>query len=142
MRRLTKALSVPSNNSPRWWAYLPVLSWASLIASLSTTSNLPQMPLQWLSPDKLGHLLFYAILTGWWYWGGQHWWNTPRLSWRYVNSGAILAFLYGAVLEGVQARLPHRQFDYADMIANGLGAFLAWLLWWWWQRRYRLNAPD
>lgn len=131
---------MPSATTQRWWAYLPFLAWALLIASLSTTSNLPRMPLQWLSPDKIGHLVFYAILTGWWYWGGQRWWNTSALSWRYVILGTVLAFLYGAFLEGVQARLPHRQFDYADMMANGLGACLALAGWWWFRRRRDPNT--
>lgn len=84
------------------------------------------MPLQWLSPDKIGHLLFYAILTGWLFWGGRHWQATDALSMRYISGSALLAFLYGAALECVQARLPHRQFDYADMLANGIGALMAW----------------
>lgn len=141
MLLLTKTALVANTISQRWWAYLPFLAWALLIASLSTTSNLPQMPLQWLSPDKIGHLLFYAILTGWWYWGGQRWWNTAILSWRYVLTGTTLAFLYGAILEGIQARLPNRQFDYADMLANGVGACCALAVWWWLERHLHQGIP-
>lgn len=37
----------------------------------------------------------------------------------------LAASLYGASIELVQATLPHRSFDYADMLANCLGALLA-----------------
>ncbi len=34
--------------------------------------------------------------------------------------------LWGVMLEGAQAILPYRVFEYADMIANGAGVILGW----------------
>lgn len=93
------------------------------------------MPLEWLSPDKIGHLVFYGILTGWLFWGCYRSCATKRPLKRYIYGSTLFAALYGAALEGVQARLPHRQFDYADMLANCIGALLALGCWYYWQRR-------
>lgn len=105
--------------------FLPALLWGLLIASLSTTSALPPIPWDFLSPDKIGHLVFYGLLTGLLLWGfaaGQ--WRTTTLSPSTLLLAWLLASSYGLLLELVQAHLPHRQFDYADMLANCLGALL------------------
>jgi VanZ family protein len=114
---------------PKLRYYLPALLWAALIASLST-SRLPALP-TWdlLAPDKIGHLVFYAILTLCLLWaqeknGLEHFWQQEFLS-------ATLAFGYGACLEGIQACLPHRSFDYADVLANGFGVILAPVIYLW-----------
>ncbi len=120
--------------------FLPALAWAILIASLSTTSALPPIPWDFLSPDKVGHLVFYALLTGFLFWGmlqGQ--WRTVLLSKGMLVLAVFIASLYGTFLELVQATLPHRQFDYADMLANCLGALLSLLIYWYGSRRYLLK---
>jgi hypothetical protein len=106
--------------------FLPALGWALLIASLSTTTALPPIPWDFLAPDKIGHLVFYALLTGWLFFGmaGKQW-RRLQLSNSVLFLAVLIASMYGAFLELVQAQLPHRQFDYADMIANCLGALLA-----------------
>lgn len=106
--------------------FLPAIGWALLIASLSTTSALPPIPWDFLSPDKIGHLVFYAILTSWLWWAmaeGQ--WRTVQLSNGALLTAFVIASTYGIFLELVQASLPHRQFDYADMLANCVGALLS-----------------
>ena len=87
--------------------------------------------LAWLSPDKLGHLAFYGILA----------WLLAR-AWRisawpaWAGAAWTLAFGYGALLECVQAALPHRSFDYADALANALGAALGlWMFRLWLQSK-------
>jgi VanZ family protein len=114
--------------------FLPAVGWALLIASLSTTSALPPIPWDFLSPDKIGHLVFYAILTGLLIWGmAQGQWSTKQFSKKMLLLAFGMASAYGAFLELVQASLPHRQFDYADMLANCLGALLCILIY---QYRY------
>lgn len=105
------------------------MAWALLIASLSTTAALPPIPWDFLSPDKVGHLVFYAILTSLLIWGmAQGQWRTKQFSKRLLLFAFGIASAYGAFLELVQASLPHRQFDYADMLANCLGALLCILI--------------
>ena len=106
-------------------AYLAPGLWAALIVWLSV-GHIPATPepLAWLSPDKLGHLCFYAILAA------------LLCRAEYKRSGQArpvlsfsLSFGLGLILEYIQALLPHRSFDYADMTANGLGALLGLGAW-------------
>ena len=105
--------------------FVPAILWATLIWSLSTTSSLPPIPWNFLSPDKIGHLVFYAILTLLLIGGFVH-----SLSWKRKGAKSwilfcmIIAGLYGVSLEFVQATIPGRSFDYADMLANFIGTFL------------------
>ncbi|MFT5645733.1 MAG: VanZ family protein [Aureispira sp.] len=105
--------------------FIPAITWAILIWSLSTTSNLPHIPWSFLSPDKIGHLVFYAILTLLLIVGFVHslsWKQKGAISW--ILFCMIIAGLYGVSLEFVQATIPGRSFDYADMLANFIGTFL------------------
>ncbi|BDS09371.1 VanZ family protein [Aureispira anguillae] len=106
--------------------FVPAIIWAILIWSLSTTSNLPPVPWNFLSADKVGHLFFYAVETllligalskslGW----------TKGGNWAWILCCMIIAGFYGIVLEFVQATIPDRSFDYADMLANFAGTLVA-----------------
>lgn len=120
--------------------FVPALGWALLIASLSTTSALPPIPWDFLSPDKIGHLVFYAILTGLIIWAmakGQE--QAFSLSKGLLLLAVVLASIYGIFLELVQANLPHRQFDYADMLANCLGALLMVIIYQYGRHQYLLK---
>ncbi|WMX13951.1 MULTISPECIES: VanZ family protein [unclassified Aureispira] len=105
--------------------FIPAIAWAVLIWSLSTTSNLPHIPWNFLSPDKVGHLIFYAILTLLLIFGVAR-----SLSWKRKGAKSwivfcmILAGTYGISLEFVQATIPGRSFDYADMLANFVGTLV------------------
>ena len=70
--------------------------------------------------DKIGHLLAYASLTGWF----------SQLYVRFSTQLWIfLAFvLMGVGLEIIQGMGGVRMFEYADMLANTLGASLGWIL--------------
>lgn len=115
-------------NSYKTVYFLPVLLWSVLIGYLSTSSQLPSIPLDFLSPDKLGHLLFYAIETLLWIgaFAKSQSWKREHLFWVFLS--LALAASYGTLLEYVQAGIPERTFDYADMLANFIGILLAWLL--------------
>lgn len=78
-----------------------------------------------LSWDKAQHALAYAVLTGL---GG--WALTPRHGalpgWR---KALLLAICYGVLIEGAQALCGYRAAQFADAVANALGAGTAFLGW-------------
>lgn len=70
--------------------------------------------------DKLVHLVAYSVLMLWFgciYSSGR----------RYLILGLVLILL-GIVLELLQGMTSYRYFEYKDMIVNGLGVFIGWLL--------------
>lgn len=118
----------------RFLPFLPALLWAGLIFALSTNNPAHLPKFQLLSWDKLGHLAFYAALTFLLCWAIRQsfaTYNRPIFWWLMV----LLASLYGAALELVQANLPYRSFDYADMLANCIGAIVAVAAWAWLMRK-------
>ena len=106
-------------------AWLLALAWTSLLLALSLLPVSSPPAMDWLAPDKIAHLLFYAILTLVW----LNAWQTlfkPLLNQILTWSWAVGL---GFTLELIQAQLPYRSFDYADALANALGASLALILW-------------
>ncbi len=103
---------------------MPVIGWTMIIFYLSTGNVSINAPIQWLSIDKVGHLTFYlleVVLMLWAIIKSNQWQQTKHLQ---VFFAVLLAVCYGTSLEYVQASLPHRSFDYADMVANLVGAVL------------------
>jgi len=109
----------------RLWYYIPALLWAILIYCLSTTAGIQLPNYNFFAVDKIGHIIFYAILLALIVWAiaKQQQWQSIR--WVWFIGACIIAFAYGASLEWVQGMLPHRYFDTADMLANGIGVVLA-----------------
>ena len=67
--------------------------------------------------DKLGHFLAYALLMGWF--AQIYHQIKPRIF-------LVIAFIImGIVIEYVQGMTDYRSFQYADMLADSLGVFLA-----------------
>ena len=108
--------------------FIPVCLWSILIWSLSTAKSVPHIPFDFLSPDKVGHLIFYCIETVLLIWGvsGSQHWEKEKKEWVLICM--ILAGLYGTILEFVQAGIPERSFDYADMTANFVGVLTGYLI--------------
>lgn len=104
--------------------FIPAIAWFILIWSLSTTSNLPPIPWNFLSPDKIGHLVFYAVATLLLIWGFARYQQWQNHQYFWIAVAVLLAGFYGVRLEYVQAGIPGRAFDYADMIANWLGTIV------------------
>ena len=90
-----------------------------IVVFLSLTSNPPKLPDFGLA-DKVGHLIAYATLMGWF---GQ-------LFTRITRQLLLCLFfiLLGAILEFLQSMNPHRSYELADMLANSLGVLLGWWL--------------
>jgi VanZ family protein len=108
--------------------FLPALVWAILIFSLSTSSAVTKIEFNLLSADKIGHLVFYAVQVVLLIWAFLKLRRLIYLPLGILSLCWSLSFVYGVSLELVQAMLPYRSFDYADMIANGVGALLGALI--------------
>lgn len=120
--------------------FLPALVWAILIWSLSTTTSLPPIPWDFLSPDKIGHLVFYCIETLLLIiaFAKSQQWTTNRSIW--ILFAMLLAAAYGTMLEFVQAEIPGRSFDYADMLANFVGTIIGVILYYKLGSKYILSS--
>ncbi|MDW5375802.1 VanZ family protein [Halomonas sp. HP20-15] len=97
-------------------AVVLVIAWGSLSPAEELPANLP-----W---DKLNHLSAYAALA-----------LVAGLAGLRPWRAAALAIIYGVAIEFAQVAVPGRQGgDWLDILANGLGALIAWLVLAAWQR--------
>ena len=69
--------------------------------------------------DKIGHFAGYLSLMLWYAWLYQRRWHSPL---------ALAFILLGVAMEYVQAATGYRHFEYADMLADGAGVLVGWLL--------------
>ena len=97
------------------------LGWAlvGLVIFLSVTPRAPET-LGFHGGDKLLHLVAYAIMMLWFgfiYLPGR----------TYQNLGIILIAI-GIALELIQGIIGQRFMSFLDMVANGVGVSLGWLL--------------
>lgn len=91
----------------------------SLIVYLSLTPHPPE-PMSFPNADKLEHGVAYASLSLWFcqiYLSFRH---------RAVVMAALIAM--GVVIEFLQGWGGYRYFEYADMLANSIGALCGFLL--------------
>ncbi len=92
------------------------LGW-SLVLAVAYLSLTPNPPMPDISRiDKVGHLLAYATLMGWW----------SQIDSRHCRL-ALLFVLMGLSLEIAQSFTDYRQGDVFDMAANSMGVGLGWL---------------
>ncbi len=94
---------------PLWYACGLLL--LALVASLSL------MPVPGDGPqvnDKLAHFVTYALLSGWF--------GLLVSSRRWLLSVWLGLTAFGIVIEGLQGLTAHRSAEWADVVANGLGA--------------------
>ncbi len=101
------------------WAVIGWLGVAT-VCYLSLTPKPPQIDIAILQWDKLHHFMAYAVLMGW-------------FMQLYYTVKARLFYLCGFIalgvgLEVLQSLGPVRQFEWADMLANTLGALSAVLV--------------
>ena len=84
-------------------------------------SLIPSPPLWELKgSDKLFHLITYLLLM---FWFGLIY--LPGIQYR--NLG-IMFIVMGIILEVIQGLLGYRSMEYFDMIVNGFGVVIGWLL--------------
>jgi len=93
-----------------------------LIALVVTFSLIPHPPepLSFDNVDKLEHLLAYAVLSLW----------LNQLYSSALSRALVVVALIGlgVGLEFVQGWSGYRMFDVLDMLANGVGVLIGWLL--------------
>jgi VanZ family protein len=87
-----------------------------LILYFSLTPNPPDLPGNF---DKYGHVAGYALLM---FWLMQHYKGSRS---RVIIAAALV--LGGIALEMLQALGGYRNFERADMLADGIGVALGWL---------------
>ena len=103
---------------PLWLA----IGWALVAVVLYLSLTPRPLDLQEEHGDKYSHLLAYFVLMGWF----------QQLYPAQLSRLLLLGLFIGAGvgLEYLQGMSGARFFDVADMVANMLGAVLAWLLGW------------
>lgn len=91
----------------------------ALVVYLSLTSSPVGMP-DIKMGDKLGHLMAYGVLMAWF---GQLYPLSSNQVWWFIGF-----CLMGVGLEVLQGLGGDRYFEYADMLANTMGAAIGWWL--------------
>lgn len=128
MRRL--ALTQLPDTLPRplrHATWLVPLSWMGLLWHLLTMEADIDHSAPWVIPhlDKLVHFGICAVLAWCLLLPGRF---SLRMGWWWA---ALLAFIsasaYGGYLEYLQTTLAHRHGNWADVVANALGAATVWL---------------
>ncbi|GEM_PF-1597996 len=132
--RFRRSLNIVIDSPPRWptWlrhaSWLLPLVWMGLVFYSLTTQVDIDHDAPWVFPhfDKVVHFGIFAVLA--WLWvpplrGSAQWSRGVSLILAFLLSGA-----YGGFLEYLQSTLPHRHGNWADVIANLIGAATVWLL--------------
>ena len=104
-------------NKLRWFWLLLGWMWVAVVFYLSLMPVPPQ-PVTFWQADKLEHLLAYCLLMLWF---SQVY---RKFSARLLM--AILIVSIGVLIEYLQRETGYRNFDYADMVANGFGVLVGW----------------
>ena len=98
-----------------------VLAWSVMTATLTLLpgSTIDRFNL-WgiLSFDKAGHFILYFIYTMILVYAFRSASKISHLNTRIKVSSILISICFGLVLEVVQSRIPGRNFDFLDMVAN------------------------
>lgn len=104
----------------------PGIGWGLLIGWLSL-ANLQDTGIDINISDKLAHFICYAVFVLLLLWGYYKSYKKVKIR-NYIWLGFI-CILFGILMEYLQYMLTeHRQFDYADMLANTLGVIVGTIL--------------
>lgn len=100
-------------------AFFPAIIWSIVILALSAGPGIQLPSGFWdeISWDKAGHFGAYVVLVFLLLWGFY------RIGWHHPLPAILLAILFGLTMEVLQLTFfPYRHFEWADMLANILGA--------------------
>lgn len=119
--------------------HIPWVLWTLIILVLSITpgDQLPDLTLDWISPDTLAHLIMYTILSWFLLLGfGIREKKMNRSDIR-VYRGVIIAGIFlGTLIEIAQGTLIYRRhFDVADIVANLFGTIFGSITFKWTARK-------
>jgi VanZ family protein len=93
-------------------------------------SNLPKVG--WLENihfDKIVHICMFGGLVGLWCWPSWVFGWKKQQAVRIFLLIAILATVYGIIMEFVQERyIPNRSFDQGDIVADAIGSFTGYFV--------------
>jgi VanZ family protein len=114
------------------------VGWMMLIFCLSSQTSLQTLPL-FSGADLLAHAAFYAVLG---VFLARSLAPQRVMTWKRVMLLTILVAAYGITDEYHQLFVPGRDASGWDILADGLGGFLAaWMLFWWDQRTVNIAQP-
>lgn len=114
------------------------LGWMMLIFFLSSQPSLPT-PALFPGADLLAHAIVYAVLG---VFLARSLVPSRVMTWRRIILLTVLVTVYGATDEYHQLFVPGRDASGWDMLADGLGGFLAaWTLFWWDRRAMNDSQP-
>lgn len=99
--------------------FIPAIIWSIVILALSSGPGIQLPSGLWDIPwDKAGHFGAYVVFVFLLLWGFY------RIGWHHPLPAILLAILFGLSMEVLQLTLfPERHFEWADLLANTLGAF-------------------
>lgn len=95
------------------WALVGAVIYLSVGHVTITPENIPES-------DKVGHVIAYGTLMFWFM-------QIAKQPQKRVAI-AVLLVLLGVGLEFVQAHIPYRDFEVADMVADAIGVAIGWLV--------------
>lgn len=101
-----------------WWTI--GWCWVALVWYLSLMASPPMPDIHFAYTDKVIHGLGYCGLMAWF--GTIYHHPIARLSY------ALFFVLMGVAIEFIQGMGPFRQFEIADMVANGVGVLVGFVL--------------
>jgi VanZ family protein len=101
-----------------WWRLVGfLLVVAVLLGSLLPTADVPSVPFS----DKLQHAGAYALL--------MYWFASISRQRSHIFA-ALLLLALGIAIEFLQRATGYRDFEVADMVADGIGVLSGWLIAW------------
>ncbi|MEL6862923.1 MAG: VanZ family protein [Bacteroidota bacterium] len=117
---------------------LPAVGWSVLILILSTGPGV-SVPFSWMdifSPDKIGHLVVYAVQVILLLWGCRRWKAEGAIGQKVIIAILFFSISFGIAMEGLQwGFFPNRYFEVLDIIANIIGSFTGLFIF----RKYLIN---
>lgn len=109
--------------------FYPAAFWTLLIIVLLCIpgTEFPKISIGIGFADKIVHIFLFSLLQFFWgYFIGKHYPERVLRINKYILAGTIL---FGIMLEFVQgALIPNRSFEFADIVADSIGALCGYLL--------------
>lgn len=108
---------------------LPAIVWSViiLVLTLSPRVYVPK-ELSWnlVRGDLFAHAFLFAVLVFLLMIGFTKGQSNNRIQTNAAYLAIAIAAIFGIVIEVLQGFIPERSFEYLDMAANTMGAFLGW----------------
>jgi VanZ family protein len=128
---------------PGFFLYIvPTLLYVTVIFWLGAVRTNVEVPHGFLPEDKFKHFLAFALLVVLLFRTLRYQWPSESLR-RLVILAVAGSSAIGALLEAWQLLFPYRSAEFADWVADTLGALVAGLLVMFWarSRRHRVDSP-